>query len=93
MADNIGPGDEAAMLAGWAQNPAAPVGERLMAAKKSLDYYVGRSGNLREFLEYLESKDPRDEDGISELGYYESQYEGPSYRDAATKLRRILDGE
>jgi hypothetical protein len=48
---------------------------------------------LRELLAYLESRNPRDEDGASELGYYEAMYEGPAYGDAASRLRVILDGE
>lgn len=48
---------------------------------------------LRELLAYLESKNPKDADGVSELGYYEAQYEGPAYGDAASRLRTILDGE
>lgn len=48
---------------------------------------------LQDLLAYLESRNPRDEDGISELGYYEAIYEGPAYGDAASRLRKILDGE
>jgi hypothetical protein len=85
---------EAAALAGIGQNPHFSLEQRLAAANKALDYYVDqRSVVLQELLAYLESKNPRDEDGDSTLGYYEAQYEGPAYADAATKLRRILDGE
>jgi hypothetical protein len=56
-------------------------------------YDALRDDNLRELLTYFESKNPRDEDGCSELGYYESQFEGPAYGDAAKRLRAILDGE
>lgn len=69
------------------------VTERLAAAAQSLNEYVDLEDKLADLLKYLESKDPRDEDGDSELGYYERQYQGPAYHDAATRLRKILDGE
>lgn len=84
---------DAAALAGWAQNPNVPVDQRLAAAKQALDHYVGQADKLADLLAYLESKNPKDEDGISELGYYEAMYEGPAYGDAASRLRTILDGE
>lgn len=45
---------------------------------------------LQELLAYLDSRAPRDEDGIFDAGYYESQYECPAYADAADRLRTIL---
>ena len=85
--------NDVAALAGIAQNTAFSAADRLAAAKKSLDFYVAQADKLQELLEYLESRNPRDEDGTSELGYYEAMYEGPAYGDAAAKLRDILDGE
>lgn len=84
---------EAATLAGIASNIGFPIQDRLTAANQSLDFYVPQADRARKLLEYLESRDPRDEDGDSELGYYESMYQAPAYRDAARRLRRILDGE
>lgn len=85
--------DEAAAFAGWAQNPNAPTDQRLAAGAAALNYYVDQQDQLQELLEYLESRNPRDEDGTSELGYYEAMYEGPAYGDAASRLRAILGGE
>jgi hypothetical protein len=52
-------------------------------------YDALRDDELRKLLSYLESKNPRDEDGDSEPGHYE----GPAYGDVAKRLRAILDGE
>lgn len=81
MAD-ISPGSEAAMLAGWTTNPAAPIHQRLAAAEKSLDYYVDRSGKLEDLL--ADWRRRAESDNPSE--YLDMQ-------DVVAQLGAILDGE
>jgi hypothetical protein len=84
---------DAAAFAGIVQNPNVSVSDRTAVLSQLLDLYVEQLQEMQDLLSYLESKNPADEDGDSMPGYYESQYEGPAYADAAAKLRRILDGE
>jgi hypothetical protein len=72
---------EAAAFAGWAQNPNAPVDQRLATAAQALNYYVDQQDKLRELLQYCEDAEGADtESGLM------------IYSDVARKLRAILDG-
>lgn len=78
--------NDAAALAGWAQNPNAPVQQRLAAAKQALDFYVDQQDQLQQLLEHCESR-TADPEG------FKLTSEEQAYGDVAKKLRAILGGE
>lgn len=73
----------AAALAGVAQNAHFRTSERLAAAKQALDFYVDQEDQLRELLTYCKMMRDGNESGDAR----------EAYDDAATRLRKILDGE
>lgn len=72
---------EAAAMAGWSENPNAPIDQRLVAAKQALDYYVGQADALEEFHQYCEEMIRKDE------GCYHV------WAEVAAKLEEISGGE
>lgn len=80
-------GDNIAAMAGWAQNPRAPIDQRLACSAQALDYYVVQAEKLDDLLVELVKKACQDN------GYYERQFEAPAYRAAATQLAAALGVE
>ena len=62
---------EAAALAGWSENPRAPIEQRLAASKQALDFYVDGWGKLEDLLEAwrvrAESDNPSEYLDMSEM--------------------------
>ena len=82
----------AARLAGWAQNPNVPIDQRLASAAQSLNYYVDQQDQIEALIEECEERAAKDEDGTYNAGYYESLYACPVYDHIAKRLRAIRDG-
>lgn len=83
---------EAAALAGWAENPNAPIDQRLAAAKQALDFYVDRADRLDTLAQaWTDSRYLADSTDPNGTAYANGVDWGKLT--AAAELRKILAGE